>query len=438
MLRRTLPFMLLAWVVSVRAQISVIGDTTSVTKDKPQAEAQGSFRPGAGFLLARSDQGELRFKLFSYVRYLNHSGLNDSYTNAFGRTTELNHRNDLQLNKVNVQFMGWLRNRRFRYLAYVWTNNTAQGLGAQVIVGGNLTYKVHDRVTFGGGVNALPGVRSTEGNFPYWLPLDNRLIAEEFFRPSYTMGLWARGDLMRGVDYQLMIGNNLSQLGIDAGQLDDEMNTFSGCIGWNPTTGEFGKPDVFGDFYPHQQVATRIGAHFTSSDEDAQSQPDAQAPENSQLRLSDGSTIFAPSLFGPGVWIQKARYQMVSGDLGAKYKGVSVDLAWYMRTISDLRGIGVDTLGITRFEDQGFQAQVSAMVLPRVLQAYAGYAYINGEYGDPWEWRGGLNIFPARDQEIRFNLEYIHTEKSPVGALSLPYLIGGTGGIINLNFMLNI
>jgi len=424
-------------IIDARAQLSVVVDTAQFVPGAPP-EAQGSYRPGAGFLLARSDQGELRFKLFTYLRYLNTRGLEDGYTNAFGREFDLDPRNDIQLNKVNLQFMGWLRDRRFRYLAYVWTNNTAQGLGAQVVVGGNLTYRVHRALTVGGGINSLPGVRSTEGNFPYWLTLDNRLIAEEFFRPSYTMGLWVRGDVAKGVDYQLMIGNNLSQLGIDAGQLDDEISTFSAAIGWNPTTGEYGTRATFGDFEEHDRVATRVGAHFTTSDEDAQSQPDVQAPENVQLRLSDGSTIFTPGLFGEGTYIQKARYAMFSGDVGAKYKGFSIDAAFYQRAIGNLRGIGMDSLGIDRFEDTGYQVQASAMVVPKLVQLYAGFAAINGQYGDPSEWRTGLNIFPWKDQEVRFNLEYIQLTGSPVGGLSLPYVVGGTGSVVNLNFMMNL
>lgn len=421
----------------LQAQISVVADTNEVVQ-AGVPETQGNYRPGAGFLLARSPQGELRFKLFTYLRYLNTQGLNDTYTNAFGREITLNPRNDLQLNKVNVQFMGWLRDRRFRYLAYVWTNNTAQGLGAQVVVGGNLSFKVHRALTVGGGVNALPGTRSTEGNFPYWLTLDNRLIAEEFFRPSYTMGLWTRGEFAKRFDYQLMVGNNLSQIGIDAGQLDDELSTFSAALGWNPTTSAYGSATAFGDFDPHEKMAVRLGVHLTTSNEDAESQPDVQAPENVQLRLSDGSTIFTPGLFKQGTWIQQARYTMFSGDVGAKYKGFSVDAAFYLRHIGDLRGLGMDSLGITRFEDDGFQVQLSAMLVPKLVQLYAGFAAINGQYGDPSEWRAGVNIFPWKDQELRFNLEYIRLNGSPVGGLSLPYVVGGTGGVVNLNFMLNL
>ena len=376
-----------------------------------------AYRPGGGFNLVRSEMGELNFKLYTYVRYLNQLGLNEEYVNAFGDTSSIDQRNDVILNKMNIQLMGWLADKRFRYLAYVWTNNTAQGLGAQVVVGGNLHYKVHDAVTFGAGINALPGVRSTEGNFPYWNSEDNRMIIEEFFRPSYTMGFWAKGAPLHGVDYQVMLGNNLSQLGIDAGQLDAQLSTLSMSLGWMPTTGEYGSPDSYGDFDEHEKLATRFGAHYTSSDEDRQSQPGTQSPENVQLRLSDGSVLFTPGLLGDSVVVQLARYNMISFDAGFKIKGFGVDAAYYQRRVDKLRGTGMANASATVFKDDAFQVQVSAMMLPKFLQLYAGYGKINGEYGDPWEWRAGINWFPDRSWLFRWNLEYIHTERSPVGAL---------------------
>jgi hypothetical protein len=35
------------------------------------------------------------------------------------------------------------------------------------------------------------------------------------------------------------------------------------------------------------------------------------------------------------------------------------------------------------------------------------------------------------------NVEYIHLDRSPVGGLSLPYQVGGTGPIFYTNFVLN-
>ena len=129
----------------------------------------------------------------------------------------------------------------------------------QVVVAGNLNYTFNPHFTVGGGIDALPGVRATEGNFPFWLTMDNRLIADEFFRPSYTMGVWARGKVVDRLSYRLMLGNNLSQLGVDAGQLDDKLNTLSAALIWLPTTGEFGTAAASATSTRHQQVATRRG-----------------------------------------------------------------------------------------------------------------------------------------------------------------------------------
>ena len=58
---------------------------------------------------------------------------------------------------------------------------------------GNLSYAFSDFVMFGAGITSLPSVRSTEGQFPYWLGVDDRLTSDEFFRGSYTTGIWLKG-----------------------------------------------------------------------------------------------------------------------------------------------------------------------------------------------------------------------------------------------------
>ena len=207
------------------------------------------------------------------------------------------------MNKVVVYLQGWLFSEKFRYLTYVWTTNTSQGQGAQVVVAGNLGYHFNEHLGVYAGIGSLPGTRSTAGNFPYWLGSDDRLIADEFFRPSYTSGIWARGEVVDRVDYQVMLGNNLSQLGVDAGQLDNKFDTLAASLAWMPTTGEFGRRDAFGDFEGHQRPATRLAVHFTRSTENSQSQPGTEAIENVQIRLSDGSIVFTPGLFGEGVTV---------------------------------------------------------------------------------------------------------------------------------------
>ena len=164
----------------------------------PDADAEyfGIFQGGGrGFKLADTKWGDVNFSAWTYARYLNQKELDSSYTDAFGRTRQLDLRNDVQLNKVNLYMKGWVYDPALRYLLYVWTANTNQGQDAQVVVAGNISYRFNEQLDLGVGIGALPGTRTLLNTFPYWLKVDTRPIADEFFRPSYTTGIWASGDL---------------------------------------------------------------------------------------------------------------------------------------------------------------------------------------------------------------------------------------------------
>ena len=396
-----------------------------------------SYTPGSGFKIVETDKGSASFGVFSYLRYLNQKGLDTSYTDSFGKTRIIKERQDLQLNKVNIKFFGWLMDPKFRYYFFVWTSNTSLGQVSQVVIGGNLQYNINKYINVGAGIASLPGVFSTIGNFPNWLPVDNRLIADEFFRPSYTTGIWANGNISDKLKYQFMAGNNLSQFGVDAGQLTGGLRTFSGVLNWFPTTGEFGSFNSFGDFDDHKKPATLLAGHFTYSQENKESQPNSDQFENVQLRLSDGSIIFTPDLFKPGIIINEAVYKMTCADLGFKYKGFAFVGEYYWRWLSNFTGYGIDTLGFMDITDNGFQVLGSFMIIKQRLQAFATFSQVYGKYGNPHDARYGFNFFPWKTQAYKFNIEYMTISRSPVGALSLPYPVGGNGGIFNMDFMIN-
>jgi hypothetical protein len=413
------------------------GAEFSIGTQQPPPPSLSTHTPGSGFKIVDTPSGALNVRLWAYVRYLNQKGLDDQYTDAFGKTTDVKQRQDMQLNKVNIFFMGWLLNPKFRYLLYVWTQNTAQGSGAQVVVAGFLSYAFNKHMTVGAGINSLPGVRSTEGTHPYWLGVDDRLTADAFFQPSFTTGVFTSGEIVTGLLYKAMLGNNLSQLGVDAGQLGNTFNTFSGELVWMPTTGEFGHGGGFGDFEEHTSLATRFAAHYTRSDEDKQSQPSTEAIENSQIRLSDGNVVFTPGLFGPGVGVSDVMFRMSSADAGFKYRGLAVEGEYYWRWLDNFRGPGTETLPFTSRFDHGFQLQTSAMVNPQTLQIYLSGSKIFGQYGNPSEWRTGVNVYPFKNQVVRWNTELMYLKRSPVGSLSVPFTVGGNGPVFHTNFEIN-
>jgi hypothetical protein len=392
-----------------------------------ETKFDGRYTPNLGFRLANTEYGDLNVSLYTYARYLNQRALNSTYTDAFGNVKSVQQRQDFQLNKVQIKFLGWIMNPKLRYFLYAWTSNANQGLGAQVVLAGNLNYTFNKYVTLGAGITSLPGTRSVEGNFPFWLGVDSRMIADEFFRGSYTSGIWARGDITSKLRYQVMVGNNLSTLGVPASRIDKHFNTVSSALIWAPTTGEFGAG--FGDFEDHQRLATRLAFHFSRSDENKESQPSSDSFENTQLRLSDGTVIFTPDLFGPGITITDARYRMTSFDGGLKYKGYSLEGEYYMRWLDNFRGPG--TAGLASLFDQGYQIQGAAMVIPKTLQAYVGQSKIFGQYGNPWDFRAGVNWFPWKNRVVRWNNEWLYLRNSPVGYTSVPFAVGGRGSVFH-------
>jgi len=390
------------------------------------------FKPGAqGFVIADTPMGSLNFGAWAYTRYLNQNALDNTYTDSFGRTFDLDLRNDIQFNKVNLTFNGWVYDPDFRYLLYTWTNNTSQGDGAQVVVAGNFKYRFNKALDVGVGIDALPGTRSMYGTFPYWNKVDMRTMADEFFRPSYTTGIWSAGELDKGLTYKLMLGNNLSQLGVNAAKLDGDLDTWSGRIQWQPTTGEFGPGGGGGDFEMHEQLATQLGLSATYSREDRQSQPGVDDVNNSQIRLSDGTRLFLPGAFATDGAIERATYQMLSADAGLKYQGFELSAAYYARWLDSFKAEG--EIPEEDLFDYGVELQTSYMFMPRTLQGYIASSQIFGDYGNPWDTAVGVNWFPMGNRLLRLNGEILYTQDSAVGNSSAPYLVGGDGAALNTN-----
>jgi hypothetical protein len=400
-----------------------VGETGNPSLLKPETWGLAQ-EPGKGFVVARTNIGELDVTFTTYLRYLNQTALAPTYTNFFGKTTVLDLKSDVQFNKVNLTFKGWLFNEKFRYLLFVWTNNTTQGEGGQVVLAGWFAYDFSKLLTIGGGVDALPSTRSTTGNYPNWLRNDNRLMADEFFRGSYTNGLWAEGKFDR-FQYRVMAANNLSALGISSSQLAPDLKTYSAYLRWMPTTGEFGPVAGFGDYENHQRVATDLEAHYTYSREDAQEQPGTDSIENSQIRLSDGERLFDPGVFGTPFQINKATYQMMALTGAVKYKGLSFDSEYYVRWVNKFEATG--PLPYTHMYDTGISLQASDMVIQKTLQAYATYSHIWGQFGSPNEFVAGLNWYPFERKNLRITPNAMWFDHSPVGYSGVPYVVGGKG-----------
>jgi hypothetical protein len=367
----------------------------------------GEFNPGRGFTVGRSEYGELNLSGYMAARYLDQLPGDQTGIDHLGRPVPIDPRQDFQFHRVMLFSQGWLLSPKFQYSTFVWTVQDTN----QVAVGGALYYDFGKYMNLGAGWNAYPGTMSLQGSHPYWLSYD-RVMADEFFRPYFSQGVFAKGNILPRLEYRWMVGNNNSNLDIPAIKLDRDLSA-GFAITWLPTTGEFGPRGAFGDFEGHNKLATRFNLAYTYSPEDRQA-PVGTLASNTTLRLSDSLNLFDIGALAPGVTVLKARYQLISAAAGAKYHGLFLQGEGYDRILDNLVADGPLPVNVVR--DYGFYVQLGYMVVPKRVELYGATSYIFGQYGNSKEFIAGGNYYPWNSRNARLNIQLINVDRSPVSS----------------------
>ncbi len=367
----------------------------------------GEFNPGRGFTVGRGEYGELNLSGYMAARYLNQLPGVQSATDHLGRPINVAPRQDFQFHRVMLFSSGWLFHPNFQYSTFLWTVQDTN----QVAVGGALYYKFGRHMTLGMGWNAYPGTLSLQGSHPYWESYD-RVMADEFFRPYFSQGLFAQGDIIPKLQYRWMVGNNNSNLDVAAVKLDRDLSA-GGALTWLPTTGEFGPRGAFGDYEWHESVATRFNLAYTYSPEERQS-PIGTPAGNTTLRLADSLNIFDTGALTNGVTVERTHYQMLSAAAGMKYHGFWLQGEGYGRRLDNFVADGKLPVGVVR--DTGFYVQVAKMIVPNRFELYGATSYIFSDYGHPKEFIVGGNYYPWNTRNIRLNTQLINVGHSPVSS----------------------
>ncbi len=384
----------------------------------------GEFNPGRGFTVGKGEYGELNLSGYMVARFLDQMPAQQTAVDHLGRPIQVTPRKDFQFHRVMLFSQGWLFSPKFQYSTFLWTVQDTN----QVAVGGALYYDFGKYMTLGAGWNAYPGTQSLQGSHPYWESYD-RVMADEFFRPYFSQGVFAKGNLLPKLEYRWMLGNNNSNLDVPAAKIDRDLSA-GAALTWYPTTGEFGPRGAFGDYENHQNLATRFNLAYTYSPEERQAPVGTSSGINTTLRLSDSLNVFDTGALAPGVTVERAHYQMVSAAAGMKYHGLWIQGEGYGRLLDHFIANG--TLPVTEVRDSGFYVQVADMIVPNRFELYGGTSYIFGQYGDPKEFIVGTNYYPWNTRNIRLNTQLIEVDRSPVNSTFGFYLGQLTGPIFSI------
>ncbi len=142
--------------------------------------------------------------------------------------------------------------------------------------------------------------------------------------------------------------------------------------------------------------------------------------------MSDGVLFFETGALAPGVTVQEADYNLVSVDLGFKYRGLAIHTELYNRLLSNFDADG--SLPIKQIHDRGYKLEILYMVVPKILCVYGITSQIRDEFKrNPWEAGMGVNVYPYRTRSWRINVQGIHVYKSAAGGVFGLYGAGQTG-----------
>jgi hypothetical protein len=402
------------------------GQAPAATATTPAAEERPSWgaldATGTGVVIYHSDVAELALGAYALVRYINQLPGDQQFTDHLGNVHDINTRNDIQFHRTMIHFRGWLLSSKARYQITVWTVMSTD----QTTLYGYLGYQFHKRFNVYGGINTLGGTRSVMGSHPFWLAND-RVMADEFFRPSFTGGVWVNGEVLPGLWYHVAAANNLSQLGITAGQLNRDIGT-GVTVWWMPTTREFGPNGSYSDWEHHERVATRFGVSSARSRENRQLQANT-SPENTTIRLADSLNLFDLGSLAPGVTVDEANYRVLAVDAGIKYQGIFAQAEYYNRWLNNFTADG--PLPVGRIHDHGLYVQAAFFPVRKRLEVYGVVSKIFGDkdagFNSSGELVAGSNYYWFDSRNVRTNIQLMKVDDSPVSSV-FGFYVGGQRG----------
>jgi len=426
----SLSFFILFLGKSLAQDEAALIDTVNAEDAVFESTTAGEFTPGKGFTVFKSGMASLNLSVYGLARYINQMDEDKMYLDHLGRERIIDTRQDIMWHRTFLWASGHFFTPKLRYTISIWGLVSTD----QTLVFGNLQYSLMKEIRLGVGVGPNLGSRSMQGPWPYLLSSD-RLMAEEFFRPGFTSGVWMTGEVLPKFFYTLMLGNNLSQLGTTVSQLTRDLST-SASIWWMPTTGEFGPRGGYGDFEMHEEVATRFGASYTHMRDDRQTPDNVSSPNNVQVKTSDGLLFYETGALAQDVTVKKANFDVLAIDAGVKHNGWHLQAEYYFRYLSKFDAVGPtqELSSIpTSISDNGFYALVSYEAIPKALQVYTAASYVFDEFKrNPWEIVGGMSFYPTGTRSWRLNLHAIYTENSAASSSFGFYIAGLKGMILSL------
>jgi hypothetical protein len=376
-----------------------------------------------GFFIKSANQASspflLRTNLQFQFRLTNFGPQQPQWEDSAGRIRPIQQRNDFDINRGRVIFSGNAVDPDLNY--YVNLDYSTLGGDRVTILLAWLNYRFHRAFELYFGKGKVPGGRE-------WLVTSmatqapDRSMATTFFRPSITTGIWARGEPVDKSFYQFAIGNGFNTAAAGFRELDTNF-VYSANL-WREPLGDFGL--LYSDWQWSPTPVVRWGGSLTSSRQSG-TQVGSPVPEDTFIRLSDGTDLTVQGALAPGVTVTDYTVSLATMDFGLKYKGYSLHGEYFFRWLSDIIGNGPIPSNRRSLFDHGFLAMGGHFLIPKTWEIYLRNSNVFGPFGGGNEYAGGMNWFVKGKQNWRFTLDAAYLHRSPTEQLRTGYEVGASG-----------
>jgi hypothetical protein len=355
--------------------------------------------------------------------------------NPSGRTNPVNNINTFEINRFFLTTEGYVTDKRLRYSLTLF-GTTDYGQNSAISPLGYIGWKFNDDLMMLGGVSFVAGTREWATSSRWVLGID-RSMANTFFRPSFSPGVEFKGRLLDGeLHYRGGVWNGIdgSRAGVNR---PGTAMAWAGIIDWQPL-GSYGP--FYSDIEVHKTPVIRIGCSGLQALSPT-SEPGNQGsnPEDTIVRLTDGTPIATPGALQTGATLQQFRAQLATIDAGWKYNGVALNFEYYWRILNDFYATdrsGTEVpLQVQSLFQQGGAGTFSLCLVPRRLGIYGRSSVVTGANGTGQEYGGGFNFYPKNNRQSKFTFEALYYNRSPADNTLYPYRAGYSGTAIQTQML---
>jgi hypothetical protein len=255
----------------------------------------------------------------------------------------------------------------------------------------------------------------------------DRPMANDFFRPDRTVGLFAIGDPTENLHYELMIGNGYRTANRSPSELDNRF-AMAALAYWDPW-GSFGSGLV--DWESSDEYRSRLGHSFVYAPS-ASLMQGIPVGEADFVRLADGTRLTDVGVLGPATRVSDFDLYFYGIDWFAKWKGWSLSTEVFFRWIQDLGGLG--DLPHSDLFQRGFYVEGGKFLIEKRLDLNGRYSQISGLAGNSSEYAIGGNWYPLGKPQMKLSWDITWLDGSALNNTTSDILAGDDGILFRTQF----